>query len=242
MIVTGLSIFSCQGPDYFLLRQNYVKARTLYSYCLVFLTDSLVQRTAGLCGSTSYTSLHPQGHHKKPEYPWQPVVAGEASGASLLCSRAVPQEGFLFISSLSESPLEPTKCKFASMFSMPFFPNVFLFFLVIPLGMLPPRQFMFFSESWADNGQIPRAVPLWQHASIKRPHPSSNPPREWDCHKINSVSFPYQRMFLKPTADSNTFCSNGSPRNKMPVMQCQAKMLKENCYCLMEQMCPSSAC
>lgn len=60
------------------------------------------------------------------------------------------------------------------------------------------------------------------------------------CCKINPISFPYQRMFLRPTADRNTFCSNGSPRNKKPVIQCQAKMLKENCYSLMEQMCPSS--
>lgn len=59
MIITGLSIFSCQGPGYFLPRQNYVKARTLYSYYLVFLTDSLVQRMAGICSSMSYTPLHP---------------------------------------------------------------------------------------------------------------------------------------------------------------------------------------
>lgn len=58
MIITGLSIFSCQGPGYFLPRLNYVKARTLYSYYLVFLTDPLVQRMAGICGPTSYNPLH----------------------------------------------------------------------------------------------------------------------------------------------------------------------------------------
>lgn len=65
IIIIGLSICSCQGPGYFLPRQNYVKARTLYSYYSVFLTDPLVQSMAGICGSVSYTPVHPQGHSQK---------------------------------------------------------------------------------------------------------------------------------------------------------------------------------
>lgn len=63
--IIGLSIFSCQGPGYFLPRQKYVKARTFYSYYLVFLTDPLAQSVAEICGSMSYTPLHPQGHSQK---------------------------------------------------------------------------------------------------------------------------------------------------------------------------------
>lgn len=62
MIIAGLSTLSCQGPGYFLTRQNYVKARILYSYYLL-LTDLLGSfsphpEDGWDFSSTSHTPLH----------------------------------------------------------------------------------------------------------------------------------------------------------------------------------------
>lgn len=89
MIETNGSIFIHRGSGYFLLRENYIETRILYSYCLVFLTDPLVQRVAGICSSTSCTHLHPQGSQPW-QCLWQPTAAEADIWASASCSRGIP--------------------------------------------------------------------------------------------------------------------------------------------------------
>lgn len=70
MIKTGQYVFLCQEPGYFLLRENYVEAGTLYSYYLVFLTDH-----RGWLGFVALPEplhpLHPQGSQTLQQL-WQP--------------------------------------------------------------------------------------------------------------------------------------------------------------------------
>lgn len=129
--------------------------------------------------------------HRKPEPPWQPEVAGKASGASLLCSRAIHQQSSLFISALTDSPLDPNKSIFARTFSMPFFPNVFLSCLCDTTGHIcfPHSGSCVSLRGELTQGQIPGAVPCWQCASIEWLPPSGDTPGEvsfW--HKWNPIS------------------------------------------------------
>lgn len=89
MIETDWSIFVCQGPGYFLLRENNIETRILYSYCLPFLTDPFVQKVAGIWSSASCTPLHTQGNQPW-QCLWQPTTTEAGIWDSVSCSRGIP--------------------------------------------------------------------------------------------------------------------------------------------------------
>lgn len=75
-------------------------------------------------------------------------------------------------------------------------------------------------------GQIPMTVPLWQHASIKWPHSSSNTQgsKILSQNKSHFLAISkYQRIFLRPTAHGNTFPNNDSSRNKKLLIRARQR-------------------
>lgn len=89
MIETDWSIFICRGPGYFLLRENNIETRILYSYCLVFLIDPLVQKVAGIWSSASCTPLHTQVNQPW-QCLWQPIATEAGIWDCVSCSRGIP--------------------------------------------------------------------------------------------------------------------------------------------------------